>query len=104
MAPWVTWVGVESSQFRLVAGHDLVTEYASSDTGRREFCRRCGSTLFFRGTRWPTETHIARAAFDGDIDREVSADVFYDDRATWHRPAPGGARYGGADGTTPIAD
>ena len=38
-------IGVPSAQFQWLSGEELVQVYASSPTGRRAFCRACGSTL-----------------------------------------------------------
>jgi hypothetical protein len=38
-------VGVPAAQFRYLSGEELVQVYASSSTGRRAFCRACGSTM-----------------------------------------------------------
>ena len=82
-AGFVTWVGVEQSQFRMLAGEDELTWYHSSPPARRGFCRQCGSTLFFQSTRWPTEMHVVLANVDGPIDRAPTAHVYYDSHADW---------------------
>ena len=52
-------------------------------TPRQLSCRRCGSTLFFRSTRWPGELHVVRSNFDTPLDREPQLHVFYDTHAPW---------------------
>lgn len=39
--------------------------------------------MFFTSTRWPGETHIARALLDENLDRNPSAHVFYDTHVVW---------------------
>lgn len=85
-AAFVTWIGVPEEQFDIVAGRDTVQWYASSPEGRRGFCRHCGSSLFFRSSRWPGEVHVARACVPGEIDREPDEDVHTDTRAAWLHP------------------
>lgn len=82
-AAFVTWVGVAEDRASIEDEEGNLLWYRSSPEAERGFCRRCGSTLFFRSTRWPGELHIVRANFDGDLDREPSAHVFWDTHASW---------------------
>src|SRR5262245_61224413 len=68
-AAFVTFCGVATERFRILAGADELVRYKSSETATRSFCRRCGSTLLFEGERWPGEVHVVRANIDGEIDR-----------------------------------
>ncbi len=79
----VTWFGVPDAQFRFLAGEDLVTWYASSKQGRRGFCARCGSTLFYTSSLSPGEVHIALANMRGSIDRPPDLHVFFDAHVDW---------------------
>jgi hypothetical protein len=79
----VTWFGVPEKQFRFLAGEDLVTWYPSSKQGRRGFCTRCGSTLFYTSSLCPGEVHIALANTEGNIDRAPEAHVFFDAHVDW---------------------
>jgi hypothetical protein len=98
----VTWVGVADSQFRIVQGNELLTWYDSSPEARRGFCSECGSTLFFRGDRWPDETHVALAQIDGPIDRQPQAHVYFDSGAEWIHLADDLKKLGGPSGTEPL--
>ena len=82
-AAFVTWFGVPENQFRFLSGEDLVTWYASSKQGRRGFCTRCGSTLFYTSSLCPGEVHIALANIQGSIDRPLDAHVFFDAHVDW---------------------
>ena len=44
-APYATFVGVDTADFRWVKGEDLLVRYASSPGHTRGFCRVCGSSL-----------------------------------------------------------
>ncbi|MFO0566741.1 MAG: GFA family protein [Polyangiaceae bacterium] len=102
-AAFVTWVGVPNSQLRILEGDHALRRYASSAPARRSFCGQCGSMLFFESERWPAETHIVRAAIQGDIDQAPAAHVYWDDRATWmllHDDLP---KLGGVTGVEPLA-
>ena len=81
-AGYVTWVGFESDHFSLLNSDKLIW-YESSGGARRGFCSSCGSTMLFESIRWAGETHVARACFDGPIDREPQAHAFYDSHVSW---------------------
>lgn len=81
-AGFVTWIGVESPQFELVALESL-RWFESSPGARRGFCGICGSSLLFESTRWPGEMHIARASIPGPIDREPAAHVYTRSAVSW---------------------
>lgn len=78
----VTWVGVAEEQFALDAGEQL-RWYRSSEEAERGFCQVCGSTLFFRSSRWPGEVHIVRSNLEGEIDREPSGHAYWDSHVEW---------------------
>ncbi len=97
-AAFVTWAGVPEKQFRLLTGEAELPTYEYPEAAR-QFCRTCGSPLFFRGERWPEEVHVTRASLPEALDRDVQADVFFSDKASWHDPERKLPRYGGATGT-----
>lgn len=82
-APFVTWFGVGREQLRVTRGEADIRWRDSSHHGRRAFCRRCGSQLFFVSSRWPGQIDIVRALIDGPIDRAPSAHVYVDYKADW---------------------
>ena len=101
-AAFVTWFGVEQTQFELISGDEHLSWYRSTPEARRGFCGRCGSTLFFESERWSDETHIALAQMDGPIDRAPKVHVFYDAHVDWVEPGDDLRRLGGASGVDPI--
>jgi hypothetical protein len=100
-AGYVTWIAVPRSQFRLLAGEQQLTHFRSSDHGTRSFCATCGSTLFCESTRHPDRIDIVLANFDGPIDVQPQAHIFFDDRVDWVRVADDLPRLGGASGLEP---
>lgn len=80
-AAFVTWVG--SAADRATIEGAALRWHASSPEAERGFCGTCGSPLFFRSSRWPGELHIVRANFEGPIDREPQAHVFWDSHVEW---------------------
>lgn len=74
-----TYANVARATFALERGAALVTEYASSDHGRRGFCKVCGSTLYWRSTQ--SEDRIAvtlgtlEPAYTGTVETELHVDT-----------------------------
>jgi hypothetical protein len=79
----VTWFGVPGERFRFLAGEKQVKWYASSKQGRRGFCAKCGSKLFYTSSLCSGEVHIALACMRGPIDRKPELHVFFDARVDW---------------------
>jgi hypothetical protein len=82
-AAFVTWVGLDADGVAMDAADDALRWHASSAGAQRGFCGRCGTPLFFRSSRWPGELHVTRASFDGPVDREPQAHVFWDTHVDW---------------------
>ncbi|MEZ5669776.1 MAG: GFA family protein [Alphaproteobacteria bacterium] len=82
-AAFVTWVGFPDGQFALTAGSATVRWYRSSAQSQRGFCTQCGTTLFFRSEAAPGETHVVLAAFDGPVDSQPTAHIFFDQHVPW---------------------
>ena len=77
-AGYVTWVGFETDKVSVNIGDDRLQWFDSSPGAQRGFCKKCGSSLFFRSERWPGELHIALGCLDDPIDRQPQANVFFD--------------------------
>jgi len=82
-AAFVTWVGVDEAGVSLGDPQGAFRRYASSAEGERGFCSRCGSSFWFRSSRWPGEVHLALANFDAPVDRTPQAHAFYDTHVGW---------------------
>jgi len=82
-AGYVTWVGFDEDHFRLDEGQAQLHWYDSSKGAQRGFCTTCGSSLFFRSSRWPGEIHVALGCLDEPIDRRPEAHVFHDTHVDW---------------------
>lgn len=97
-APVVTWVGLNADRARIDDPHGRLRWFDSTPGfAQRGFCDRCGTTLFFRSSRWPGELHVVRTAFDGPVDREPQVHVNWDTHVPWlaygddglpHKPDP----------------
>ena len=103
-AAFVTWFGVQDeSQFELVSGTDALTTFASSAEATRQFCRQCGSHLFFRSSRWPGEVHITLASVTHGAESLIPlAHVFYSDRVPWCAIEDALPKLGGPSGVMPL--
>lgn len=82
-AAFVTWVSVDPSQVIVHDPENKLYWYTSSPEAERGFCMHCGSSLFFRSSRWPDELHIVRANFVELLDRDPQVHGFYDTHVSW---------------------
>lgn len=82
-AGYVTWAGFEDERFEITAGEAQLKWYQSSTEAQRGFCKRCGSSMLFRSSRWPGEIHVALGCMDQAIDRDPQAHVYHDTRVNW---------------------
>jgi len=82
-AAFVTWVGVATERFSCEDVQGVLRWFASSPQAERGYCGGCGSSLFFRSTQWPGETHIARANFTSLLDREPAQHGYYNTHVAW---------------------
>lgn len=82
-AGYVTWVGVADQRFSVTRGDANLKWFDLSPGARRGFCGICGSSVFFRSSRWPGETHVTLANFDGPIDRQPQGHVNYASHVEW---------------------
>jgi hypothetical protein len=80
-------VGFAADGFQVTTGEHSLRWYASSAPAQRGYCGNCGSSLFFRSTKWPNEMHVARANIQSPLDREPEAHVFYGAHVGWLRLA-----------------
>ena len=82
-AAFVTWAGFPSPQVTIDEGAEALVTHVSSPGTARNFCRHCGTKLYFESTRWPGETHVTLAAFDDPLDRAPSGHAFYEEHVAW---------------------
>ncbi len=82
-AGYVTWVGFESGQVKITDTGTQLNWFDSSAGAQRGFCKKCGSSLFFRSERWAGELHVALGSMDDGIDRRPQANVFFDRHVDW---------------------
>jgi hypothetical protein len=85
-AAFVTWAGFADAGVTVVRGAEQLEHYRSSETASRSFCRRCGTQLMFRSSRWPGETHVTLATLDDATGLEPRAHAYRRDRVAWIGP------------------
>jgi hypothetical protein len=78
-----TYANVASAGFSFVKGADLVTEYHSSEHGRRGFCKVCGSTLTWRSTQAPDRIAITLGTMEPEYDGPVREELHTDTKPRW---------------------
>jgi len=78
-----SYANVARAGLRIERGAELVTEYASSDQGRRSFCRVCGSTLFWRSEESPERIAVTLGTLDTAFDQAVEIELHTDTKPAW---------------------
>ncbi|NQU28732.1 MAG: GFA family protein [Candidatus Marinimicrobia bacterium] len=82
-AAFVTWFGVNTSQFRIIKGENQIKWYFSSAESQRGFCTNCGSHILFKSTKWPGETHVSLSNMINPIDRKPAGHAYFDTHVDW---------------------
>jgi hypothetical protein len=85
-AAFVTWVSAADTRVSIQDSAGCLRWHASSPEAQRGFCSRCGSSLFFRSTKWPGEIHIALANFTDSVDRAPQVHGYYGTHVSWFEP------------------
>jgi hypothetical protein len=95
---FVTWCGVKADQFKLISGAHLISSFKSTSEAERQFCRTCGTHLFFRSSHWEGEVHFTLATIKQSMDELPKAHVFYSDKVAWLEINDELLKYGGTTG------
>ncbi|MET0308211.1 MAG: GFA family protein [Sphingomonas sp.] len=86
-SPAMAFATVAASDFLFEKGADLVRTIASSDTGERRFCGRCGTPFLMQDKAQPETIDFSIATLD-DPDRVVPGfHIFYGSRIAWAEAA-----------------
>ncbi len=80
-APVSAYAGFERHRVRFTQGEPRA--YASSEGVERSFCGRCGSTVAYRGERWPSEIHLHVGLFDDPGPFAPKGHAFAEERLAW---------------------
>ena len=79
----VSWMDFKLEQVTWLSGKP--TEYESSETVRRGFCMRCGSTLSFRDSRYPGYYTLSIASLDNPNQVRPNYHIYTDSQVEWLR-------------------
>lgn len=73
---------VETTEFELVAGNELLASYRSSTDKTRYFCANCGSAIYSH-VDGATSVRVRAGTLDEAVDIEPHAHIFTRSRANW---------------------
>ncbi len=88
-----TYCQVDAAAVEVSAGRDAITRYDSSPGAAREFCRHCGSKLFYRAREMPEFLWVAAGALDDDPGVRPDFHIFVASKAPWHEITDALPRY-----------
>jgi hypothetical protein len=88
-AAFASYGSVPREALRLLCGAEVVSGYASSETVRREFCSRCGSSLFWSQSQgeYASWISIALGTLDTPFRPSKQKHVHKDLVVDWCSPA-----------------
>jgi len=79
-SPLTAFLGCLSAQLTWTGA---ITHYESSPGVQRGFCPVCGTRLYFRSLKWPTETHVHAATMSDPAAYRPDAQVLMRSRLGW---------------------
>jgi hypothetical protein len=82
-AGFVTWFGVYKDKFKLIAGDTYLKWYDSSKRSKYGFCKNCGSSMFFKSSKWKDEIHMTLANVYKDIGVRPTDNLYFDTHVDW---------------------
>lgn len=88
-AAFVTWAGFSEADVAIDDSEHVLKWYSATENAYRGFCSNCGSTVFFKSTRWPGELHIPVVNLDGPLDKSPQMHVHWNSRQSWLALADG---------------
>ena len=78
-----SYANIERAELVIERGQALITEFASSEHGRRAFCQMCGSTLFWRSEQSPDRIAVALGTIDSGFVESVEIEFHTDNKPSW---------------------
>jgi hypothetical protein len=76
---------VESNEFRIITGAELLTGYESTPQQTKYFCRICGSPILSKTSSQPDKVRIRLGTIDSDIVEKPEAHIFIKSKANWEQ-------------------
>ncbi len=74
---------VKTEDFRVIAGHEVLTEFESSPGVFRAFCRGCGSPIYSKRHAAPGMVRIRIGTLDTPVSSKPLAHIFVASKAEW---------------------
>jgi hypothetical protein len=78
-----TYANVALADLTIQSGDSCITEYASSEHGRRSFCQVCGSTLFWRSEQSPGRIAVTVGTLNVPFTTPVEIELHTDTKPVW---------------------
>jgi hypothetical protein len=82
-SPAMAFASVPVADFVFTQGENLVGQFASSETGHRLFCSRCGTPLLMRDNDAPKTADFSIATLDDPARVVPGFHIFYASRIPW---------------------
>ncbi|RWB59673.1 GFA family protein [Mesorhizobium sp.] len=79
-SPFTAFLGMRLEQINWSGD---ITHYESSPGTFRGFCPSCGTRLYFRSDKWPSEVHVHAATMTDPAEYRPDAQVLMRSRAKW---------------------
>ncbi|WP_292571349.1 GFA family protein [Mesorhizobium sp.] len=79
-SPFTAFLGLRADELNWAGD---IRHYESSTDTFRGFCPSCGTRLYFRSTRWPSEIHVHAATLTDPGEYRPDAQVFMQSRLKW---------------------
>jgi hypothetical protein len=79
--PVLAWAGLSTGGFSYTEGKPAT--YASSSSGRREFCASCGTQIAFRDDRTPDRVDVNIASLDDPARVEPQYHIWVSSQISW---------------------
>jgi hypothetical protein len=89
----MAFASVKAADFTFVDGETAIGQFASSETGRRLFCSRCGTPLLMRGNEGATTLDFSLATLDEPDRIAPGFHIFYASHIAWAPAADGLPRH-----------
>jgi len=92
-SPAMAFASVPVGDFLFTAGEDAVGRFASSDSGHRLFCAKCGTPLLMRDNDAPATVDFSLATLDEPERCTPGFHIFYASHIDWAPTADDLPRY-----------
>ena len=78
-----SFIDVDIDSYVVERGAELITEFMSSEKGRRGFCKTCGSSLYWRGLDEPGVIELSLGTLSPPWTGTIEREVYTETKPTW---------------------